>query len=57
VEGETNGLMTYDRKVIKIPVDKLKQLHERLYKVSPNAWNQRKEFLKLPERKLVSTTP
>jgi len=27
VEIETNGLMTYDRKVIKMPVEKLKQLH------------------------------
>ena len=34
VEVETNGLMTYDRKVIKMPADKLKQLHLSLYKVS-----------------------
>jgi beta-galactosidase/beta-glucuronidase len=33
VEIETNGLMTYDRKVIKMPVDKLKSLHEKLYQV------------------------
>ena len=33
VEGEVNGLMTYDRKIIKIPVDKLKALHEKLYRV------------------------
>lgn len=32
VEGEVNGLMTYDRRVIKMPVDKLKKLHSRLYK-------------------------
>lgn len=31
VEGETNGLMTYDRKVMKIPVDKLKTIHAPLY--------------------------
>ena len=31
VEGETNGLMTYDRKVMKMPEAKLKALHERLY--------------------------
>ncbi len=31
VEGETNGLMTYDRKVIKIPADKLKAIHKRFY--------------------------
>jgi len=32
VEIETNGLMTYDRKVIKVPAAKLKSLHEPLYK-------------------------
>ena len=32
VEGEINGLMTYDRKVIKIPEEKLKELHTKLYK-------------------------
>lgn len=31
VEIETNGLMTYDRKVIKIPVEKLDQVHQKLY--------------------------
>jgi hypothetical protein len=30
VEIEINGLMTYDRKVIKIPADKLKQIHSVL---------------------------
>ncbi|MHA4844229.1 glycoside hydrolase family 2 protein [Flavitalea antarctica] len=32
VEVETNGLMTYDRKVIKFPVADLKALHDKLYK-------------------------
>jgi beta-galactosidase/beta-glucuronidase len=32
VEIETNGLMTYDRKVIKISVQELKKLHDKLYK-------------------------
>lgn len=31
VEGETNGLMTYDRKVFKIPIDRLRKAHMRLY--------------------------
>lgn len=31
VEGEINGLMTYDRKVIKIPAKELKRLHQKLY--------------------------
>ncbi len=34
VEIETNGLMTYDRKVIKMPEDKLKAAHEKLYNPS-----------------------
>jgi beta-galactosidase/beta-glucuronidase len=34
VEGETNGLMTYDRKVMKIPADRLKRLHAKLYNLS-----------------------
>ena len=31
VEIEVNGLMTYDRKVVKMPADQLKALHEKLY--------------------------
>ncbi len=31
VEVETNGLMTYDRKVIKIPTSELNDLHKKLY--------------------------
>lgn len=31
VEIETNGLMTYDRKVIKFPEQKMKNLHTELY--------------------------
>ncbi|MEJ6644347.1 MAG: glycoside hydrolase family 2 TIM barrel-domain containing protein [Akkermansiaceae bacterium] len=30
VEGEINGLMTYDRKVIKVPASELKDLHQGL---------------------------
>ena len=30
VEGEINGFITYDRKVIKMPVDKLKALNSKL---------------------------
>ncbi|MET3115665.1 beta-galactosidase/beta-glucuronidase [Pedobacter sp. CG_S7] len=33
VEGEINGFMTYDRKVIKVAVDKLKTVNDRLYLV------------------------
>ncbi|MCA5005331.1 glycoside hydrolase family 2 protein [Sphingobacterium bovistauri] len=32
VEIETNGLMTYDRKVIKIPKDELFKMHQKLYR-------------------------
>ena len=31
VEVETNGLMTYDRKILKIPAERLKEIHEKLY--------------------------
>jgi len=34
VEIEVNGLMTYDRKVMKIPADRLKALHQKLYNTS-----------------------
>ncbi|MGV3589962.1 MAG: glycoside hydrolase family 2 protein [Adhaeribacter sp.] len=34
VEIETNGLMTYDRKIIKIPAADLKQVHAKLYSPS-----------------------
>lgn len=34
VEIETNGLMTYDRRVIKVPAAKLKSLHDPLYKTN-----------------------
>ncbi len=36
VEIETNGIMTYDRKVIKIPADKLKAIHQKLYSSGTN---------------------
>ncbi|GAA4461523.1 glycoside hydrolase family 2 TIM barrel-domain containing protein [Nibrella saemangeumensis] len=34
VEIETNGLMTYDRKVIKMPANRLNEIHKKLYKPS-----------------------
>lgn len=35
VEAEINGLMTYDRKVIKIPADELAKLHKTLFVDKP----------------------
>lgn len=35
VEGEINGLMTYDRKVIKIPANELALLHKVLFAETP----------------------
>lgn len=35
VEVEINGLMTYDRQVIKIPAPKLNEIHTRLYTYKP----------------------
>ena len=37
VETEENGLMTYDREVIKIPLDELRQINERLIPPTTNA--------------------
>ncbi|HTE33731.1 MAG TPA: glycoside hydrolase family 2 TIM barrel-domain containing protein [Chryseolinea sp.] len=34
VEIETNGLMTYDRKVVKMPEAQLKDIHQKLYNAS-----------------------
>jgi DICT domain-containing protein len=31
VEVETNGLMTYDRKVIKMPTQRLFEIHQKMY--------------------------
>jgi len=36
VEGEVNGFMTYDRKVMKMPIEELKADNEKLYEVQPN---------------------
>jgi beta-galactosidase/beta-glucuronidase len=33
VEGEINGFMTYDRKVMKMPIDKLKATNTKLYNI------------------------
>ena len=30
VEEEINGLITYDRKVVKFPVDKMKELNAKI---------------------------
>jgi len=35
VEGEVNGLITYDRKITKLPKSQLHMLHSRLYQVTP----------------------
>lgn len=33
VEIETNGLMTYDRQVVKMPLDSLRAVNEKLYRI------------------------
>ena len=35
VEGEVNGLLTYDRAVIKIPVEQLQAMHAKLWQPAP----------------------
>ncbi|MEA5013239.1 MAG: glycoside hydrolase family 2 TIM barrel-domain containing protein [Candidatus Limiplasma sp.] len=37
VEGELNGLITYDRKVVKLPVEKVRALNKRLMEAVPEA--------------------
>ena len=37
VEGEINGLITYDRKVVKIPAPELAELHRRLFESLPKS--------------------
>jgi hypothetical protein len=37
VEGEVNGLMTYDREVIKLNVDRVRDLHQKLYDARPTS--------------------
>ena len=36
VEDETNGLFTYDRKVLKVDADKMKQLSQKIYETFKN---------------------
>jgi len=36
VEGEVNGFMTYDRKVMKMPIEKLKAVNDKMYEVVPD---------------------
>jgi beta-galactosidase len=41
VEGEINGLLTYDRKVVKIPAKELAELHKMLFvKMGPTSSEQ-----------------
>ena len=32
VEAELNGYFSYDRKVTKVPLERLRELHEKLYR-------------------------
>ncbi len=43
VEVETNGLMTYDRKVIKMPAGRLKTIHSKLYNPSAVSFRSLKD--------------
>lgn len=54
VEGEINGLMTYDRKFIKIPADELAQLHQILFTDVPSMARQSASDLPQPA---VPATP
>ncbi|WP_285008434.1 glycoside hydrolase family 2 protein [Pedobacter faecalis] len=40
VEGEENGLMTYDRRVLKIPISRLREIHSQLVGVDSLAYKE-----------------
>ena len=44
VEGEVNGLVTYDRKVIKLPVDYLQKVHSDALISTPEIENEQQIF-------------
>ncbi len=44
VEGEHNGLLTYDRKIIKLPIDELKQINALLIPAAKNYIEATKDF-------------
>jgi len=44
VEGEQNGLITYDREIIKIPVEKLRQIHNEIIPITVNFETGSKKF-------------
>ena len=46
VEGEINGLMTYDRKVIKLPAEDLAELHRVLFSETPQQAAKADQFTK-----------
>ena len=46
VEGEINGLLTYDRKVVKIPAKELAELHKVLFSETPQQAARADQFKK-----------
>ncbi|WP_285009126.1 glycoside hydrolase family 2 protein [Pedobacter faecalis] len=45
VEGEENGLMTYDREIIKIPLTRLREMHGQLIDLSTKGFALDKQFI------------
>ncbi|WP_285009638.1 sugar-binding domain-containing protein [Pedobacter faecalis] len=44
VETEQNGLITYDREVIKLPIDKIREIHSTLWPITKNFKGATKGF-------------
>jgi hypothetical protein len=44
VEGEENGLMTYDREIIKIPVARLREIHSQLISLKSDGFKLNPKF-------------
>ena len=48
VEDEQNGLMTYDRKVIKLALDTIRKINGRVWVTKPYMLNNKENLLELP---------
>ncbi len=44
VESEQNGLMTYDREIIKLPVEVIRNIHKKLWPITSNFVEASKSF-------------
>lgn len=55
VEGEVNGMLTYDREIEKIPAEKLRKLHEPLYGKFPKTTTVVEDSQRAPQQWYYTT--